>query len=119
MTAPSPDITHSLLLQVIEQISGLDHRVGHLQGQNNIIITEQQRAAEGRKETHDRLRKLEQSASGSATTLERIAPLVEAHETTYQRGIGAAWLWRILWGLLAGGSGAGVLWLVGKLTGHA
>jgi hypothetical protein len=107
----------SLLLQALEQISGLERQIGIVQGQNVVIINEQARATEGRKETHDRLRKLEQTANDSAATLTRIAPLVDGHEKTYQRGVGAAWLWRIVWGTIAGAAGA-LMTLLGIRMGH-
>lgn len=99
-------IENSLLLQVTEQLSALSQQIGNLEGQSNIIISEQHHAAVGRKETHDRLRGLEQSTAHNTSAVERITPLVDAHEKTYQRGIGAAWLWRVVWGLVAGSAGA-------------
>jgi hypothetical protein len=111
-------LERSLLVEALKSLAALDSKVAVVQGQNNIIIAEQQRAAEGRKETHERLRALEQSSAETAATTRRIAPMVEAHEQTYQRGVGAAWLWRILWGLVCSTGGALAALFGIKISGH-
>jgi hypothetical protein len=111
------NLTNDLLLQLIEQVTAVDKQVAVVQAQAVLIINEQQRAAEGRKETHERLRKVEQSLGTVGNTVERIAPLVDSHERTHQRGMGAIWAARGFWGAVAGGTGAAATYLLQSLTG--
>jgi hypothetical protein len=109
---------NSLLLQTLEQMTALSNQMGTLAGQNNIIIAEQKRAAEGRKETHERLRQVEVAVSGVGGEVKRIVPLVDAHEQLHQRSLGAVWFGRLLWAFAAGIAGAVAALLGVKLGGH-
>lgn len=111
MTMDRPSAETSLLLQVVEQGADLSRQMGVLAGQNNIIIAEQTRAATGRKETHDRLRAVEAKVDEATRVLDRVAPLVDAHEQLHQRSLGAIWFGRFLWAVLAGIAGyvAGII----------
>lgn len=108
-----PDLTQQLLLELLNGVAGLNAQVSNVQGQNNIIIQEQQRAAEGRKQTYDRLRAVEEGM----ITVKRIAPLVDKHEQHHQRTVGAVWLGRTLWAALAGAGGGLVMSALHWLTG--
>lgn len=108
-----PDLGQSLQLQALEQLAGLSREVSIVQGQNNIIIKEQERAAQGRAVMHEKLNKID----ALSITVERIAPLVDAHEKTAQRALGALVIGRVLWGILAGGVGAGATMIIGWLSG--
>lgn len=109
----SDGLSQQLLMELLNNVANLTTQVGNLQGQANIIIAEQERAAEGRTQLYERVRKVEEAAAIVA----RIAPLVEDHEKKYQRGIGAMWLGKALWAACAGGVGAGAASLVHYLTG--
>lgn len=113
MTSVKPDLEQSLLLQALEQLSGLERQIGHLQGQANLIITEQSHAAEGRRVMYDKLNKID----ALSATVERIVPLVDAHERSHNQATGAMWLGKTLWAAGAGAIGAGLTfafhWLFG------
>jgi enterochelin esterase-like enzyme len=113
MTDVKPDLGQSLQLQALEQLAGLSREVSIVQGQNNIIIKEQERAAAGRAVMHDKLNKID----ALSQVVERIAPLVDAHEKTAQQAIGALVIGRVLWGLLAGAAGAAATIFFGWLSG--
>ena len=108
-----PDLGQSLQLQALEQLAGLSREVSIVQGQNNIIIKEQERASAGRSAIYEKLNKIDTLA----TTVERIAPLVDAHEKQRNQAIGAMWTAKILWATLAGSVGAGATMLIGWLSG--
>ncbi len=110
----SDTLSQQLLMELLNNVAALSGQVGNLQGQANIIIAEQERAAEGRAQLYERLRKVEESAAIVA----RIAPLVEDHEKKHQRGIGAMWLGKTLWAAGAGGAGAALASLLHYLTGR-
>ncbi|MGX9389744.1 hypothetical protein ACWX0K_11040 [Nitrobacteraceae bacterium UC4446_H13] len=118
MTMDRPSAETSLLLQLVEQGTELSRQMGVIAGQNNIIIAEQNRAAAGRKETHDRLRAVEAKVGSAAGNIDRIAPLVDKHEQLHQRSLGAIWFGRFLWTVLAGIAGY-IAALIGiKFGGH-
>lgn len=106
-----PDLGQSLQLQALEQLAGLSREVSIVQGQNNIIIQEQARAATGRAAMYEKLNKLDTLAQ----TVERIAPLVDAHEKQHNQALGAMWAGRAIWGISAGAIGAAVTLLINKL----
>lgn len=74
MTEARVSLEQSLLLQAIEQISAVDHKIGVLQGQMNHVI--------GIQEKLDKI-----DAIGN--TVARIAPLVDKHEQKHNREEGA------------------------------
>lgn len=114
MSDIKPDLGQSLQLQALEQLAGLSREVSIVQGQNNIIIKEQERAAAGRAVMHEKLNKIDTLAA----TVERIAPLVDAHEKQHNQAIGAMWLGRTLWIIVSGGVGAAITILFNKFGGH-
>ena len=111
MSDIKPDLGQSLQLQALEQLAGLSREVSIVQGQNNIIIQEQARAATGRAAMYEKLNKIDTLAA----TVERIAPLVDAHEKQHNQAIGAMWFGRALWGICAGAVGAGITMLLNRL----
>jgi hypothetical protein len=113
MTEVTPTFGQSLLLQALEQLSGLERQIGNLQGQANIIIAEQEHAAEGRRVIYEKLNKLDTLAA----TVERIAPLVDDHERKHNRQTGAMTLGKTLWAAAAGALGAAITFLFHWLTG--
>lgn len=108
------DLSQSLQLELLQQMGGLSQQIGVVQGQNIIIIKEQERAAEGRRLMHDKLNKIDTLAA----TVERIAPLVDAHEKQHNQAIGAIWLGRTLWVVISGSVGAAITLLMNKYGGH-
>jgi len=113
MTEVTPTFGQSLLLQALEQLSGLERQIGHLQGQANIIISEQEHAAEGRRVIYEKLNKLD----ALTATVERIAPLVDVHEKKHNQATGALSLGKTLWAAGAGAFGAAITFLFHWLTG--
>lgn len=107
-----PSLSQSLLLQVMEQLSALDGKIGVLQGQCNIIITEQERAAEGRRVIYAKLNKIDVIEA----ELGRIAPLVDAHETKSNRAAGAMSLGRAMLAFSSGAAGALITLAIKWLT---
>lgn len=108
-----PSVSQSLLLQALEQISAIDGKIGVLQGQNNLILADQKSAADGRKAIYDKLNRVDVLAS----TVDRIAPLVDKHEATHQQAAGAMSLGKWLWTISAGAIGAGLTMIVQRVTG--
>lgn len=108
------DLSQSLLLQALDQLGGLSREVSIVQGQNNIIIQEQERAAAGRAIMHEKLNKID----GLSQTVDRISPLVDKHEDKHNQAIGAMWLGRTLWIVVSGAVGAAVTLLFNKYGGH-
>lgn len=98
----TPSLSHSLLLQAIEQISNVDHKIGVLQGQMNIVI--------GIQEKLDRIDSI-------AASVSRLVPLVDKHEARYNQTEGAMHFGRWIWTVIAGGAGAAILTLLQWLTG--
>jgi hypothetical protein len=117
MTEIAPSISQSLLLQVIEQLSGVDQRIGVLQGQANEIIKEQGRAADGRKEIYEKLGVI----PALQARLDRIEPLVDRHEGIHKYSAGAVSFGKTVWLTFAGAFGALLAmvaqWAVGLLSG--
>lgn len=115
---PKVTLEQSLQLQALEQMSEISSSLGILQGQMNLVLSEQQRAAEKRERMYEKLNKIDIIEQ----QLERIVPLVDKHEEHHNHRVGAVNLGRLIWGLLAGGAGAGILslveWLTGKATHH-
>jgi len=108
-----PDLGQSLQLQALAQLGDLSRQIGVVEGQNNIIISEQQRAEESRKAIHAKLSVVDSIKA----TVDRIAPLVDAHEKTAQQAAGALVIGRVLWGVLAGAVGSGLTIILGWLSG--
>lgn len=108
------DLSQSLLLQALDQLGGLSREVSIVQGQNNIIIQEQERAAAGRAVMHAKLNKID----GLSQIVDRISPLVDKHEDKHNQAIGAMWLGRTLWIVVSGAVGAAVTLLFNKYGGH-
>ena len=108
-----PNLTQDLLLQVIEQLSAVAGSVGVLQGQINIVIAENERAAQKRQAMYERLNRIDSIES----TLKRIEPLVDKHEERHNQAVGAVHFGRWIWTVIAGGAGAAVMtfvqWLIG------
>jgi hypothetical protein len=110
--APKASLSEQLLLELLSDVSGLRSQISNVQGQNNMIIAEQQRAAEGRVQLYDRMRVLEEAAG----TVKRIAPLVDKHETRHNETSGAMSFGRTLWAAFGGGIGAALAFLFHWLT---
>jgi hypothetical protein len=106
-----PDLGQSLQLELLQQMGGLSQQIGVVQGQNNIIIKEQERAAAGRAAMHEKLNKID----ALSQTVDRIAPLVQKHEDRHNQAIGAMWAGRAIWGISAGAIGAAITLLINKL----
>jgi len=116
----SQPLEQRLLSQAIQQLSGLDSKIGVLQGQMAAVVTSIARAEELRNAMSDRLHKLDHIEN----TLDRIVPLVDKHEERHNKTEGAMHLGKGLWTLLAGsGVGAAVTtiiqFFVGNHPGHA
>lgn len=107
-----PDMSQSLLLQALEQLSGLDRSLGILQGQCNEIIREQQRAADGRKEIYDKVNRI----PAIEAELDRLSPLVDGHEKKSNRADGALSAGRALLAFVSGGVGAALTLVFKWLT---
>lgn len=107
-----PDLSQSLLLQALEQMSGIDTRLSTLSGQVTEIIREQQRVAEGRKGIYDKINRID----GLAAEMARIAPLVADHEKKHNQAAGAVSLGRSLMALAGGVFGAAATLAVKWLT---
>lgn len=105
-------MSQSLLLQIIEQLSGVDQRIGVLQGQTMEVIREQQRAADGRKLIWDQMNRI----PGIEASIARLSPLVDKHEVKHNEARGAMSLGRMLVPLLSGVAG-GALTVVAKKLG--
>lgn len=112
VTHIAPDMSQSLLLQALEQLSGVDQRLGVLQGQANEIIREQQRAADGRRELYAKVNRID----AIEATVDRIAPLVDAHEKQKNRADGALSLGRTVLAMSSGAFGAAIALLAKWLT---
>jgi hypothetical protein len=97
-----PNLTQDLLLQVIEQLSAVAGSVGILQGQINIVIAENQLAAQKRQAMYEKLNKIDSIES----TMKRIEPLVDKHEERHNQAVGAWHFGRWIWTVIAGGAGA-------------
>lgn len=108
------DLSQSLLLQALDQLGGLSREVSIVQGQNNIIIQEQERAAEGRRLMHEKLNKMDMLTAN----VDRISPLVDKHEDKHNQAIGAMWLGRTLWIIVSGAVGAAITLLFNKFGVH-
>jgi hypothetical protein len=108
-----PNLTQDLLLQVIEQLTAVSGSIGILQGQINLLIAENQRAAQTRQAMYEKLNKIDPIES----TLKRIEPLVDKHEERHNQAVGAVHFGRWIWTVIAGGAGAAVMtfvqWLIG------
>jgi hypothetical protein len=109
-----PSMSQSLLLQIIEQLSGVDQRIGILQGQNQEIIREQLRGDIARKEIYEKVNKI----PAIVAEVERLSPLVDAHEKKHNQAQGALSLGRVLLAGCGGLFGAAGALLVSWLTGH-
>lgn len=114
MVDVTPSIANTLQLEILQQVSSLGIALGNLQGQANIIIREQERAAEGRRLMYEKLNRIDTLAQ----IVERITPLVDAHEKKHNQAAGMMLLGRTLWAASAGAIGAGATlaaqWLMGK-----
>lgn len=108
-----PDLSQSLLLEMMQQVSALSGQIGVVQGQNNLIIAEQKHAAEGRQVIYAKLSRIDTIEQ----TVVRIAPLVDKHEKTHNETTGALTLGKTLWAAGAGAFGAGATFLVQWVTG--
>jgi hypothetical protein len=108
-----PNLTQDLLLQVIEQLSAVAGSVGVLQGQINIVIAENERAAQKRQAMYERLNRIDSIES----TLKRIEPLVDKHEERHNQAVGAVHFGRWIWTVIAGGAGAAVMTAIQWFTG--
>ena len=108
-----PNQTQHLLLQVIEQLTAVAGSIGVMQGQINLLIAENQRAAQTRQAMYEKLNKIDPIES----TLKRIEPLVDKHEERHNQAVGAVHFGRWIWTVIAGGAGAAVMtfvqWLIG------
>jgi hypothetical protein len=104
-------MSQSLLLQIIEQLSGVDQRIGVLQGQTMEVIREQARAADGRKLIWEQMNRI----PGIEATIARMGPLVDKHETKHNEAAGALSLGRIMLGLVSGALGAGLTIVAKKM----
>jgi hypothetical protein len=111
MPEAKADLSQQLMLQMLNDFSALTAQISNLEGQSNLIIAEQQRAAAGRQLMYEKLNKID----ALTATVERIAPLVDAHERTHNQALGAMWFGRVLWGVIAGAAGAGIAMLINKL----
>jgi hypothetical protein len=113
-----PNLTQDLLLQVIEQLSAVAGSVGVLQGQINIVIAENERAAQKRQAMYERLNRIDSIES----TLKRIEPLVDKHEERHNQAVGAVHFGRWIWTVIAGGAGAAIMsaiqWFSGSHPGQ-
>jgi hypothetical protein len=113
-----PNLTQDLLLQVIEQLSAVAGSVGILQGQINIVIAENQLAAQKRQAMYEKLNKIDSIES----TMKRIEPLVDKHEERHNQAVGAWHFGRWIWTVIAGGAGAaimsGIQWFSGSHPGQ-
>lgn len=108
-----PSFSNSLQLEILQQVSSLGIALGNLQGQANLIISEQATAAASRKAIYDKLSRLEAMEG----TLARITPLVDKHEKQHNEAAGAMWLGKTLWAAGAGGVGAAGTLLMQWITG--
>jgi hypothetical protein len=79
-----PNQTQHLLLQVIEQLTAVASSIGVMQGQINLLIAENQRAAQTRQTMYKKLNKIDPIES----TLKRIEPLVDNHEERHNQAVG-------------------------------
>lgn len=102
MTDITPSVANTLQLEILQQVSALGIALGNLQGQANIIIKEQERAAAGRAAMHEKLNRIDTLTQ----TVERIAPLVDAHEKKHNQATGVMLLAKTLWAVCAGAIGA-------------
>ena len=100
--AGPPSMDQQLLLQVTRQLSSFDEKFGILQGQNTEIIREQQRVAEQRTRMYEQINRIDRIAS----ELERITPMVDAHEAKHNRNAGAMTFGKALLALFSGAVGA-------------
>jgi hypothetical protein len=107
-----PSLSQSLLLQALEQLSGVDQRIGILQGQCIEILREQQRAADGREKIYAKINHIDVLA----VEIARLAPMVDRHERKYNETRGAMSFGRTLLSLLSGAAGAGLALLAKWLT---
>jgi hypothetical protein len=80
-----PNLTQDLLLQVIEQLTAVAGSIGVMQGQINLLIAENERAAQERQAMYERLNRMDSLES----TLKRIEPLVDKHEERHNQAVGA------------------------------
>ena len=80
--------------QILTALAGVQKQLGSLEAQTTAILAEQARANDGRREIYAKL----ETFALTAAQVNRIAPLVDKHETAHQRasGIGrfvsAAWM---------------------------
>ena len=113
-----PNQTQHLLLQVIEQLTAVAGSIGVMQGQINLLIAENQRAAQTRKTMYEKLNKIDPIES----TLKRIEPLVDKHEERHNQAVGAVRFGRWIWTVIAGGAGAAIMsaiqWFSGSHPGQ-
>lgn len=107
-------VNTSLELQVLSELGVLQRQVGIVQQQNQHIIAEQERAADGRRVIYEKLGTLALVEKEVA----RLSPLVDDHEKKHQRAIGAVSFGRVIWMMLSGSAGAGVVVLLQMLTGR-
>lgn len=80
--------------QILTALGGVQKQLGSLEAQTSAILAEQARANDGRREIYAKL----EVFSLKAAEVDRIAPLVDKHETAHQRAAGvgrfvnAAWM---------------------------
>jgi len=99
----------ALELQVLGKLSELSQQVGVVQAQTAQIIQEQGRAADVRRETYGKLNSL----ALVAAEVQRLSPLVDAHEIKHQRGLALGLAVNTAWLAISGCIGA-VVTLVGN-----
>lgn len=98
-----------LELQLLSKLGELQQQVGGILAQTSQIVAEQSRSADGRREIYDKLNAL----SLTAAEVERIAPLVDKHEATHQRGVGVGRFANTVW-MVVSGSLVALLTLLGN-----
>ncbi|KPG01779.1 hypothetical protein IP86_02920 [Rhodopseudomonas sp. AAP120] len=106
-------LAERLQLDILQTLGTLQNQVGVLQAQCAHIIQSQDEAAVRRRAMYEKIDKIATIES----TLDRIAPLVDAHEQKHQRSIGALWLMRGGWTVGGGAAGAGFAWLAKWMSG--
>ncbi|KIZ47403.1 MULTISPECIES: hypothetical protein [Rhodopseudomonas] len=102
-----------LQLDILQTLGTLQQQVGVLQAQCAHIIKSQDEADVRRRDMYGKLNRID----GIQADLNRITPLVEAHERKHQRNIGAVWLMRALWTIGGGAAGATMVSWISKLFG--
>jgi chromosome segregation ATPase len=110
-------LAQSLLLQALEQLAGLQSQVATVDSQNVLILKQHERADESRREMHVEIGELKRDIATIKHALERVVPMVDAHEKAANQAHGAALAMRILWTTCAGALGAAATWLITWLSG--